>query len=350
VDPFLIGEVILVGCAFAGLVPYVLVRGLLALHGWSLRRAWRRGLQASRSARHEDAATWFRRSATIARRRFGPDDRRTLGYRSHLARALIALKRTEEAEPIVIGALAAIAKDAEVADPWLAEVELSAAALAGSRGEWPVALRHFERARAHARRNPGRVAAIDLDRGALLEHLGDRRGATEALRGVDPRFILSCYPSLAIRLAHARLEGGDATGAAALFGQLVERERRHRRDSPALAFYRGLAGEALHRAGKHAEARYALTEAIATATAGTAPEANITVAPLLVLLARTHLALHDPAAAETACRRALAIAWDARPSGVPYREPPERVSLAAVRDDAESLLSEVIGPLRAGES
>ena len=155
-------------------------------------------------------------------------------------------------------------------DPWLVTVQLSGAELAGTRGDARRALEHLEKARVHGGK-PGVVAAIDLDRAALLERLGDRSGAAEVLRAVNPRFILAHSPTRALPLARARLLEGDAIGAAALYRQLVERERRHQRETPTLAHYRGLAGDALYRTGMHTEARYALTEAIATYDAVAAP-------------------------------------------------------------------------------
>jgi tetratricopeptide (TPR) repeat protein len=343
VDPFLANELIVLGCAMTGSTLFVIVRSVLQLRDLGVRRAWRCGCEALNGGRNEDAETWFRRSTAIATRCFGANDRRTAAHASLLARALVALKRTDEATTLVDRALAAIEKHAGVADPMLAVVEISAAALARGRGDSRAAVEHLERARIHSRRDPGSVAAIDLERAALLEHLGDPRGASEVLRGVAPRFILTYSPSLALPLARGRLTEGDAAGAAAIYSQLVERERRHGPESTTLACYRGLAGDALHRAGKHAEARYALMEAIATYDASK-PPAEIAAAPLLVVLARTHLALGDSAAAEAACRRALAIAANASGSGDPYRDPSEPDPLASVREEARLLLVEVILP------
>jgi tetratricopeptide (TPR) repeat protein len=339
VDPFLAGELVLLVCALLGAALFVVVRSFLLLRGASLHWAWRLGWQDLRGGRNEDAEKRFRRSAARAAQRFGASDRRTLAHECALARALIALKRTDEAKSFVDRALATMKSHAGVHDPWLMSIQLSAADLSGARGDARRALEHLEKARVHSG-NPGVVAAIDLDRAAILERLGDRGGAAEVLRDIDPRFILAHAPARALPLARARLQEGDAMGAAALYRQLVERERRHRRESTTLACYRGLAGNALYRAGKHTEARYALTEAIATYDA-IAPPGDTVVAPLLVVLARTHLALGERAAAEIACRRALATAGNADPSGSPYRERAEPNALESVRDEAALLLSEI---------
>jgi tetratricopeptide (TPR) repeat protein len=349
VDPFLTGELVLLGCAIAGSTLFVFVRSVLALRGASQRMAWRLGCEDLKNGRYEDAEKHFRRSAAIATRRFGDRDRRTVAHASAVARVLVARKRNDEAQSIVDRALAAIEPHAGVADPSLAYVELSAMILAKARGDSRRALEHLERARVHLRIDPDGVAAIDLERAALLERSGDGQSAAAVLNGIDPRFVLKHSPSRALPIARARLLQGDAMGAAALYGQLVERERRHQRESPTLACYRGLAGDALHRAGKHAEARYALTEAIATYDAVASPDDRI-VAPLLVVLARTHLALGDLASAEKACRRALKIAASANASGAPYREPAEPDALASVREEASALLSEVSRPRQAEEN
>jgi tetratricopeptide (TPR) repeat protein len=349
VDPFLTGELVLLVCAIGGSTLFVFVRSVLALRGVSLRRAWRLGSEDLKKGRYEDAERQFRRSAAIATRRFGDRDRRTVALASAVARVLVARERTDEAQSIVDRALAAIEPHAGVADPSLAYVELSAMILAKARGDSRRALEHLDRARVHLRFDPGGVAAIDLERAALLEHSGDRGGAAAVLGGIDPRFVVDHSPSLALSVARARLLQGDAMGAAALYRQLVERERRHQRESPMLACYRALAGDALFHAGKHAEARYALTEALATYDAIASPDDRI-VAPLLVVLARTHIALGDLPLAETACRRALTIAASASASGAPYRQPAEPEALASVREEASALLSEVTLPRHAEES
>ncbi len=347
-DPFLAGELVLIVCALIGLAFFVIMRSFLLLRGASLHWAWRLGWEDLRHGRDEDAEKRFRQSAARAAHRFGASDPRTLAHECALAHALIARKRIDEAQSLIDHALATIEPHAGVDNPWLVTVQLSGAALARTRGDARRALEHLEKARVHGRK-PGVVAAIDLDRAALLERLGDPSGAAEVLRAVDPRFILAHSPTRALPLARARLLEGDAIGAAALYRQLVERERRHQRESPTLACYRGLAGDALHRAGKHTEARYALTEAIATYDAIAAPGDRV-VAPLLVVLARTHLALGDRAAAETACRRALATLGDAETSGSPYRELAEPNTLESVREEATVLLSEITESQQGDES
>lgn len=339
-DPFLAGALLVLVCAFIGVALFAIVRLLLLLRGASLQRAWRLGWEELRSGRNEDAEKRFRRSAVRAADRFGASDRRTLAHECGLARALIALKRTDEAQSLIEHALTAIEPHAPVHDPWLMSIQLSAADLATARGDARRALDHLERARVFSGGNAGAVAAIDLYRAALLEGLGDQSKAAEVLRAVDPRFILAYSPARALPLARARLLEGDATGAAALYRQLVERERRGQHESSTLACYRGLAGNALYCAGKYTEARYALTEAIATYDAIAAPGDTV-VAPLLVVLARTHLTLGDRAEAEIACRRALASVGNARPPGSPYRELAERDALESVREAATVLLSEI---------
>jgi tetratricopeptide (TPR) repeat protein len=303
-----------------------------------LDRSFARGTAALRAARYERAESFFRRAVMLAEQQFGTGHWRTAQQVAMLATAVAAQDRLDEAEDLLARALAAQPAAASTVTAAFANVYVQAAIVAAKRKDPSRQLEMLREGRVFALAGaPGLLALIDLQQAAVLLSQGDEAGAAALVRDVDLAYVPD---SEAARAGRLRLRGGDADGAVMLLRRAVQIERTKADVSGNLALLRSLVAEALEAAGRHAEARVALTMALDTYEAVSAPA--VVIVPLLVRLARIELSLGNPPAARSACERALAGAPSVPRAAEPYREASgEQDPLVASRVEAQRLLTVV---------
>jgi tetratricopeptide (TPR) repeat protein len=301
---------------------------------------WRRGQAAFSAKRLDEAEECFTLTLAIAEKRFGPDHWRTALHVNALALVLVHQGRLEDAAPLVDRALGIVDRWSPMPAAEAASVVLGAATFEGARGRHARAMMLVDRARRATKNDPAMKATIERAVMDLEAAAGHDAEAADALARIpfdrlEPRDV-----RLAATFGVARLREGDPERAARCFTSahaLVERE------SPGEfpeAFYMGLLGEALARAGHDEEARRALEQAVIDYDA-VLGERHPAAAAILVELAEVRLRLGDPAGARVACERVLAMR---SPAGVPSEEPYRTSAstgdpLGLERDRAQSLLA-----------
>jgi len=223
---------------------------------------WRRGQAAFAGARYDEAEACFRETLAIAEKRFGLDHWRTALHCSALAQALLAQKRLDDAAPIVDRAMGILERWSPLPHPELANVLAGAAAFESARGKHGRAMTLLDRARRCTKGDVAVRAGIERTLARLEASAGHDAEAADALSRI-PLEQLDARDVRALgSFGVARLHEGDADRAVrCLRGAhaVVERE------SPgefAEAFFLGLLGEALARAGRTEEARQALDQAV----------------------------------------------------------------------------------------
>jgi tetratricopeptide (TPR) repeat protein len=305
-----------------------------------LLATWRRGQLAFAAAQYEEAEACFRATLALAEQRFGPDHWRTALHCNALAQALLAQKRLDDAAPHVDRAMGILERWSPLPHTELATVMAGAAAFESARGRHARAVSLLERARRSAKGDAVVRAGIERTLAQLEGGIGHEAEAADALARIPFERLEARDARALAGFGIARLRDGDAERAVrcltAAHG-LVERESA---GEFAEAFYLGLLGEALARAGRDEDARRALEQAVIDYDA-IVGEAHPATAVLLVELAEVRLRLGDAAGARAACERVLGM----RVSVADCVADPYRVSavsgdpLERERDRARALLA-----------
>lgn len=263
---------------------------LLALQPESLEGLCSRGACAEARRRIDEAEGFFRTAAALA-----PHEPRP---RIELHRLLLAAGRTDEA--------AALRRELAAAFPRSVEAELDHGAELCADGRWRDATEAYATA-ANARPDDG-ATATRLALSAVMAH----EPATATALGTRlPPHVRGSQPSLALALAAAQLQLGDAAGAL----RELDQASRPAGDPPAVALLRG---EILLRLGRAEAAQSAFLRAGSGLTGVDAARAFSGSGQAL-------LALRSPHAAARAFEQALRL----RPG-----HSPDQVLLACAFADA----------------
>jgi tetratricopeptide (TPR) repeat protein len=281
--------------------------------------AWRRGQAALAAGRPEEAEECFRATLRIAEQRFGPDHWRTALHVNALAQALLARKRLDEAGHLVDRALGIVERWSPMPHPEIANVLAGAALFESARGRHARAVPLLERARRAAGGDALLRAAVERTLARVESSAGREAEAADAFARIPLERLVASDARWLAGFGAARLRQGDVERAVRCYTAvhaLVERE------SPgefAEAFYLGLLGEALARAGRDVEALRALEQTVIDYDAVVGDQHPATARPL-VDLAEIRLRLGDAAGARVACLRVLALrVHRAPPADEPYR-------------------------------
>lgn len=330
-------EVLLVGAVIVAL-------GALSarLNGTDIATTWARGHAALAAGRNAEAEACFRTTLQIVERQFGPEHWRTAVHLDGLAQALVAQRRLDEAAPLVARAMAIAGRWSTMPRALFATILLGAAALDGARDRPEQAAALVERARGVARGDPTVLAAVERTVARLESGAGHDAEAADALARIPLEQLEASDTRALVRSGLARLREGDAARAVQCLASAHAVAERESAGGFAEAFYRGLLGEALARAGRDDEALVELDQAIIDYDS-VIGEHHPASAALLVELAAVRMRLGDAAGARVACERVLATPRppDVRPED-PYRDgattgdPVERE-----RDRARALLARV---------
>jgi tetratricopeptide (TPR) repeat protein len=267
---------------------------------------WRHGQAAFAGARYEEAERCFRATLSIAEQRFGPDHWRTALHCNALAQSLLGQKRLDDAAPLVDRAMGIVERWSPMPHAELANVLAGAAAFESGRGRHARAMSLLERARRATKNDVAVRAGIERTLARLEAGVGHEAEAADALARIPFERLEARDARSLATFGLTRLRDGDAERAVRCFTSahaLVERE------SPgefSEAFYLGLLGEALARAGRDEDALRALDQAVIDYDA-ILGEHHPATAALLVELAEVRLRLGDPAGARVACERVLAM-------------------------------------------
>jgi tetratricopeptide (TPR) repeat protein len=318
------------------------------LRGTNVATTWANGRAALSSGRYAEAETCFRTTLAAAERRFGPDHWRIAVHLDALAQALIGQKRVDEAGPLVVRALTIASDASEMPRAHLATVLLGAAALDGARELAPQAMKLVERARAVAADDPTVLAAVERSVARLEAGAGHDAEAADALARIPFDQLEATDARPLARAGLARLLAGDVDRAARCLTSALAVAERESPGTFAEAFYRGLLGEALARAGRDGEALVALDQAVIDYDA-IVGENHPATATLLIELADVRVRLGDGAGARVACERVLsARAPQVARSEDPYRDGPSAGDpVGRERDRARALLARLGGKARA---
>jgi tetratricopeptide (TPR) repeat protein len=257
-----------------------------------------------------------------------------------LAQALLGQKRLDDAAPLVDRALGIVERWSPVPHAEIANVLAGAAMFENARGRHARALAHLDQARRMARGDSSLRAAVERTLARVEASAGNEAEAADALARIPFEALEPADVRWLGSFGASRLRQGDTERAARCFASahaLVERE------SPgefAEAFFLGLLGEALARAGRDPEALRALEQTVIDYDAVLGESHPATAGPL-VDLAEVRLRLGDSAGARLACERVVAM----RVSRPPTPEQPYRASAAAgdplglERDRAHAVLA-----------
>ncbi len=281
---------------------------------------WRSGHANLADRRYAEAEASFRRSLAIAERRFGPDHWRTAIHVNALAQALLGQKKLPEASSLSARALGIAERWRPSPHPQLAIVFIGASAIARERGDLDAARSLLERGRSEGREDAEIVGAAQRTLFTVEMRAGRPAEAADALARVPPDSVREKGVHAMVKVALERLGAGDAERAAAILAVVVAAVANTRFLQFPEAFFRGILGQALARAGHDEEARKELELAVHDhdALLGFAHPA---AAPLLVTLAETLERLGDDRGASAACQRVLALARrQERAAAGPYRE------------------------------
>lgn len=302
-----------------------------------LTRAWTDGVAALKGGKFAEAEGCFRRSLALAEERFGKTHWRTAFHLGALSEALVQQKKLEEARPLMQRALALHdAMRLQPAPQWPVLL-VQAAYVEAAQGHLDRAWGHLERARLEA---DGALLGSVMLLSARLMHMHERWAAAVDLLVQVP---VGCFATVDVRLlgklATRMKRDGDVERALACMTKMVSLLDRPFRRRPERAFYLARMGELLVRAGRDAEARARLQQAIAAYERHVGPDHPV-LAPLLVTLAETQARLGDLAASRATCRRAAALSCMAERTGErPYRTSDDaRDPLADERRRVQQLL------------
>jgi tetratricopeptide (TPR) repeat protein len=281
---------------------------------------WRSGHENLIDKKYPEAEACFRQSLAIAERRFGPDHWRTAIHVNALAQSLLGQKRLAEASTLSGRALGIVERWRPTPHPQLAIVYIGAAALARERGDLDAARELLGRARREGRGEAEILAAAERTL-FTVETRANRHGeAADALARMPPEAIGEKGVHPMVKVALDRMDAGDPARAAAILGVVVAAVANARFLQFPEAFYRGMLGQALARAGRDEEARRELDLAVHDYEALLGPS-HPAEAPVWVALAETLERLGDQAGAKEACLRVLVLGAPAdRGSSRPYRE------------------------------
>jgi tetratricopeptide (TPR) repeat protein len=281
---------------------------------------WRTGHANLGDKKYSEAEVCFRQSLAIAERRFGPNHWRTAIHVNALAQALLGQKRHAEASTLTERALGIVDCWKPTPHPQLTIVFVGAAALAREGGDLDGARDLLTRARREARGDGEILGAIERTLFSVETRAGRPREAADALARMPPHAITERGVHAMVRVAMERTEAGDAERGAAILAVVVAAVANARFLQFPEAFYRGMLGQALARAGMHEDARRELDLAVHDYEALLGP-GHPAAAPVLVALAEALERLGDAAGARDACHRVLALgaARETAMSG-PYRE------------------------------
>ncbi len=275
---------------------------------------WRVGHAHLADKKYDEAELCFRRTLDLAERRFGPDHWRTAIHLNALAQAVLGQKRTDEASRLTMRALDIAGRWRPTPHPHLAIVYVGAAVLFRDEGHLERAREMLDRARREARGEPEILAAVERTLFTVETQAGRAGQAAEALARVPPEGIGEKGVSVVVKVALERMAAGDAERAAAIFETVVAAVANARFLEFPEAFFRGMLGEALARAGRDAQARHELELAARDYEALLGPS-HPAAAPVWLALAEVLVRSGEPEGAAEACHRVLAL------GGVPGRAP-----------------------------
>jgi tetratricopeptide (TPR) repeat protein len=309
-------------------------------HSRDILMTWRRGQLAFASAKYGEAEACFRATLALAEQRFGPDHWRTALHCNALAQSLLAQKRVDDAAPHVDRAMGILERWSPLPHTELATVMAGAAAFESARGRHARAVSLLERARRSAKGDPAVRAAIERTLAQLQGGIGHEAEAADALARIPLERLQTRDARALATFGIGRLRDGDVERAVRCLTAAHAVVERESAGEFAEAFYLGLLGEALARAGRDEDARRALEQALIDYDAIVGDKHPAT-AGLLVELAEVRLRLGDAAGARVACKRVLGM----RVTVADSRADPYRVSAASSdplereRDRARSLLA-----------
>jgi hypothetical protein len=281
---------------------------------------WRVGHSRLAEKKFAEAEACFRQTLGIAERRFGHDHWRTAIHVNALAQAVLGQRRMVEAADLTARALGIAERWNPAPHPHLSIVFVGAATLARDQGDLDRARNLLSRARLEAHAEPEIVAAIERTRFAVETKAGRPGDAADALARMPPEGIGEKGVSAVVKVALDRLNAGDPERAAGILQVVVAAVANARFLEFPEAFFRGMLGESLARAGRDAEARRELELAAHDYEALLGPM-HPGVAPVWVALADVLSRTGDVAGATDACNRVLALgSASERTSAGPYRE------------------------------
>jgi len=330
-DPSLIG--VLVGLAWS-----VAAIGFFVGRQRRMAAAWRAGQAAFRARKFPDAELCFRTSLALADRRFGARHWRTAFHLAALSDALVCQKRVDDAAPYISRALAIHDALRHQPHPAIVLLLVSAYNYEHVKGDTARATALLDR----ARREAGSRAMVAAVEGAVARHAmvqGQWQQAADAM----------CRPGVArpdredIRrltaIARECERAGDLGRATACLGVALSNVDKTKPRPHVSAFFAGLLGAALARAGRHADARDHLSRAI-EGYERSVGESHPVLALVLVPFAEACAELGDLPAARAACERAIPIATPGESPADPYRAPsvtadplaPERLRARALME------------------
>jgi tetratricopeptide (TPR) repeat protein len=268
------------------------------------------------AARLAEAEAHLRMGLAHAQGRFGEDSWRTAFHLGALSEVLVNQGKLDEARPLMHRALAMHDAMRVQPVPQWPVLLVQAAQLEAAQGHLDRAWRHLERAR-HEAGGPTRTSVLRSSARLLFKH-EQRVQALEAAMQIPYRRLVPGDVRLLGNLAMG-MARDDLERAVVCMARVVSFLDRPFRRRPEHAFYLARLGELLVRAGRDAEARARLQQAIAAYERHVGPDHPV-LAPLLVTLAETQARLGDLPAARATCRRAAALSCMAERTGErPYR-------------------------------